>query len=61
MEVAAWLVGWVVGWKGGWLGMWYLIPKYFLVNGISYRVGETKNRFTTYRSKEFDICLTVHH
>ena len=45
MEVAGWLVSWV--------GMWYPIHKYFPINLISYRVGETKNRFTTYCSKEY--------
>jgi hypothetical protein len=41
----------MVGWLVGWVGMWYLIRKYFLVNRISYRVGETKILFTAYCSK----------
>jgi len=42
----------MAGWLGGWVGGWYPVYKYFLVNRVSYRVGETENRFTTYCSKE---------
>ena len=51
--------GCVVVWVGGCVGMLYPIHKYFLVNRISYRVGETENLFITYLSKEYILIRMV--